>query len=349
MSNLPDRFLALDEEGYALQGDVRWNDPILGREVLEHLALAENGALVSRAGGVPVIIEAFDDPLVVQSIDRQPQGWLLHCPYEYEIQLSDAAFEKHLSLDEWDRFHGRDERGRAFVLSRKAQARFFDLLDDSDDTSIEINGRRIEVSSLWTSHQEVENESWWTNVYHEEKNPGWNLGAPAEALSDMLPRLRLRRSRVLVAGCGEGHDAAFFAREGHFVTAVDVSPEAIRRARAQYGSIGNLQFLEADLFAMGPEHDAAYDIIFEHTCFCAINPARRGELTQRWWRWLAPGGHLMGVFFTMDKPKGPPFGATEWEIRERLRKNYRFIFWGRWRQSVPRRQGKELFVYANKM
>jgi 2-polyprenyl-3-methyl-5-hydroxy-6-metoxy-1,4-benzoquinol methylase len=39
------------------------------------------------------------------------------------------------------------------------------------------------------------------------------------------------RCRVLVLGCGEGHDAAFFAQNGHIVTGVDISPEAITRAQ----------------------------------------------------------------------------------------------------------------------
>jgi hypothetical protein len=113
--------------------------------------------------------------------------------------------------------------------------------------------------------------------------------------------------------------------------------------------MSNLQFLQADVFKLGPEHDKAYDLIFEHTLYCAIDPVRRSELVKNWWKWLAQNGTFLGVFFTMTKPAGPPFGASEWEIRERLRRHYRFLFWARWRKSIPSRQGKELFVYASKL
>ena len=92
-----------------------------------------------------------------------------------------------------------------------------------------------------------------------------------------------------------------------------------------------------------------FDMIFEHTCYCAIDPERRAELIQTYTRLLAPDGQLMGVFFVMDKHDAPPFGGTEWELRERLRKRYQFQFWGRWQHSVPARKGRELFVLARKL
>ena len=56
----------------------------------------------------------------------------------------------------------------------------------------------------------------------------------------------------------------------------------------------------------------------------------------------------MGVFFAMDKMQGPPFGGTEWELRERIKKHFHFIFWGRSHESIERRDGKEFVVYAQK-
>jgi hypothetical protein len=50
----------------------------------------------------------------------------------------------------------------------------------------------------------------------------------------------------------------------------------------------------------------------------------------------------------MDKGSAPPFGATEWEIRERLKRSFNFLYWTRWKKSIPRRLGKELVVYAQK-
>ncbi|MBX2988387.1 MAG: methyltransferase domain-containing protein [Bdellovibrionaceae bacterium] len=343
--SLPSRFIAIDEEGYALSGETRWTDPAVGRELLENLRFAENGALLSESGGNEVIVEAFDEPLVAVRIEKNDSQWSLLFPYEHE-----EDFDPHtLRLDEWDRFHGKTKRGIPFVLSRPVQADFFDLLDGFDDESVTIDGERIELPGLFDRDGKIRGSGDWNQIYHDEQRPGWDLGEPAPALKDMYPRLRLPKCRILVPGCGEGHDAAYLAHEGHFVTGVDFSPEAIERARGRYGHLPNLKFIVADLFQLGPEHDAAYDVIFEQTCYCAIDPGRRPELVKRWQRWLAPNGHLMGVFFAMHKPSGPPYGGSEWELRERLRKGFRFLFWGRWQKSVPSRQGKELFVYASKL
>ena len=290
-----------------------------------------------------MIVEAFDEPLIAQQIQKDGTTWKILANYGLEFPFVLDS----LSLDEWDRFHGYTSAKIPFVMSRKAQASFFNMLEEFDDESITADGKTYEVPPYWSSETDVEKESFWSNIYEREENPGWNLGEPAEALKDMIPRLKISRCRILVLGCGEGHDAALFAAAGHVVTAVDISPVALERAKKLYGHMENLTFLECDLFNLPRNFDAGYDVVFEHTCYCAINPELRQDLVKVWNRVLAPGGHLMGVFFAMEKRQGPPFGGSEWELRQRL-KNYLPIFWGRWQKSVPKRQGKEFFIYAQK-
>ncbi|KHD88652.1 MAG: hypothetical protein OM95_07550 [Bdellovibrio sp. ArHS] len=341
---IPTQFIQIDEEGYGLSREIRIQDPLVGQELLQNLKLHEGGTLLSTIGETPVIVEAFDEPYVASQVHFHDGTWEISLPYgvHYSFQL------ESLSLDEWDRFHGYASNNIPFVFSRKAQASFFNLLDEYGDDFIEFQGKTYEIPNYWPANENVEKETYWSNIYKEEVNPGWNLGEPAEALKDMLPRLKIARSRILVLGCGEGHDAAFFATAGHFVTAVDISPEAIERAKKNYGHLSNLTFLEADLFKLPRDFDQAFDVVFEHTCYCAINPAKRQDLVKVWNRVLVSGGHLMGVFFTFEKRQGPPYGGTEWELRQRLKSSYHPIFWGRWQKSVPRRQGKELFIYTKK-
>ncbi|KYG70570.1 hypothetical protein AZI85_01105 [Bdellovibrio bacteriovorus] len=343
--SIPTQFIQIDEEGFGLSRDIRIQDPLVGQELLQNLKIHEGGTLLSTIGETPVIVEAFDEPYVASQVHLKEDGvWEISLPYgvHYSFQL------ECLSLDEWDRFHGYTSNNIPFVFSRKAQASFFNLLDEYGDDFIEFQGKTYDIPNYWPSNENVEKETYWSSIYKEEANPGWNLGEPAEALKDMIPRLKIARSRVLVLGCGEGHDAALFAAAGHFVTAVDISPEAIERAKKNYGHLSNLTFVEADLFKLPRDYDQAFDIVFEHTCYCAINPAKRQELVKVWNRVLVSGGHLMGVFFTFEKRQGPPYGGTEWELRQRLKSHYHPIFWGRWQKSIPRRQGKELFIYTKK-
>jgi hypothetical protein len=92
-----------------------------------------------------------------------------------------------------------------------------------------------------------------------------------------------------------------------------------------------------------------FDLIFEHTCYCAIPPQKRNDLVKVWRRLLTEKGQILGIFFVMPKRTGPPFGGSEWEVRERLIKSFSFKFWQRSCQSVPERLGKELLVLAEKV
>lgn len=341
---IPTQFIQIDEEGYGLSREVRIQDPLVGQELLQNLKIHEGGTLLSTIGTTPVIVEAFDEPYVAQQIHFKDGSWEISLPYGVHFAF---ALES-LSLDEWDRFHGYTSNKIPFVMSRKAQASFFNMLDEFGDEFIEFQGKTYDIPPYWPDNEDVEKETYWSQIYKTEPNPGWNLGEPAEALKDMIPRLKISPSRVLVLGCGEGHDAAFFAQAGHFVTAVDISPLALEKARKQYGHMENLKFVEADLFKLPRDFDQSFDLVFEHTCYCAINPAKRQDLVKTWNRVLVSGGHLMGVFFTFEKRQGPPYGGTEWELRQRLKSAYQPIFWGRWQKSIPRRQGKELFIYCKK-
>jgi len=293
--------------------------------------------------GEAYFVEAFDEPYVVQFVERQKSKWLLQLPYGFKAEFD----PKTLTLDEWDRFHGFTTKGIPFVLSRKAQAAFFDALEEYDDDSITVNGKKIEVKPWLTTEAPVQTEKFWTNIYQTE-TPGWEMNQPTPILVDMLPRMKLPPSRVIVLGCGSGNDAAYFAEHGHFVTAVDISPEAIKRAQEKYQHLPNLKFVQADVFNLPHEFDDSFDLVFEHTCYCAIDPQKRNELVKIWRRLLQSEGHILGVFFTMEKKGTPPFGGSEWEIRERLKKGFQFLFWSRWQKSIERRNGKELLVYALK-
>lgn len=337
--SLPEKYIGIDEEGYPLFGETRVTDPVVGSEILNNIRLAENGAFMTTLQGTEAFVEAFDEPLIARHLSKTK----IMTPFEQEFDYDPKTF----TVDEWDRFHGFTKAGIPFVLNRNAQKEMFDLCDDYDDDSITIDKKRIPVRPWMTSVADVQNENFWTNIYKAEE-ARWELNQPAPALVDMLPRLKMPKSRVLILGCGSGNDAAEFARHGHVVTAVDFSAEALQRAQKKYGTLAGLKFVESDIFKLGDEYTHAFDLVFEHTCFCAIAPERRNDLINVWRKCLAEGGALLGVFFAMEKKGQPPFGGSEWEYRERLKKHFQFLFWGRLHNSIDRRQGKELLIYAKK-
>jgi SAM-dependent methyltransferase len=338
----PQKTIALDEEGYfVLQDGVRLADPYEGISLLKKLRMTEEGGCWTDWNGESLLVEPFDKPLVAQQIIRNGNLFEILAPYSFTSQI----VLESLCLDPWDRFHGLTVQKIPFVMTRKAQAEFFNLVDNYDDDSLTIAGRQYPTPPFYIENNEIQSTPFW-NTKYQQASPRWDLNQHHPAFEAILPQIKINKCRVLNLGCGRGHDAAYFAKQGHIVRGVDFSSTAIAQARDLYGSLNNLQFEEAD--ALRPNGFTPADLILEHTLFCAISPQRRKDLILQWKRCLDDRGHLLGLFFVHPYRGGPPYGGSEWELREYLEKHFRLLYWKRWPLSPPQRQGTELVIYAQK-
>jgi SAM-dependent methyltransferase len=345
-SNTPniDRYIPVNEDGYFIFDQQQITDPEAGKPLLEAIRSDDMGRFTTEMNGQKAWVEYFDEPIVARHFEpgTADKGNLQLC-YGAKASFSYDS----LTVDEWDRFHGITDKGLPFVFSRPAQVEFFNALDEFDDESITVGGHKHEVGSWLPPSSETPQIAFWSEHYKRGDTP-WDQSKEHPALANVLPQLKLSRCRVLVLGCGNGHDAAFFAKQGHFVTAVDFSAEAIQKAKQLYGSLDNLKIVQGDAFLPPPTWLGNFDVVFEHTLYCAISPDQRNDLVKTWSKLLTPQGHLFGVFFSFNKPKGPPFGGSEWEVRQRLSKYFEPLYWTRWRHSKENRQGIEFVVYARK-
>ena len=339
-----DRYITIDDEGYFSFDGIKVEDEAYGRDLLSNIRVLERNRLVTSLKGQNSWVEAFDAPFMAKHVAfKDGKTAIIVLPYNTKAEFT----FNNLSVDEWDRFHGVTTKGIPFVFTRQGQVEFFELLDSFDDDSITVKGQQYPTEPWIKANPEVTQDGFWTNIYKNEE-PGWEMHGVNPALPEILPQLKLSRAKILVLGCGSGHDAAFLAEAGHVVTAVDFSQEAINRATELYGKLENLSLVKADAFKLPDNWTARFDLILEHTCYCAISPDRRNDLVKVWRRVLTPQGRLLGIFFVTDKRDGPAFGGSEWEVRERLRKNFSFMYWTRWRRSVENRKGLELVVFAQK-
>ncbi|MCM2280481.1 MAG: TPMT family class I SAM-dependent methyltransferase [Bdellovibrionaceae bacterium] len=340
---MSERYIQIDEEGYFHFDGTRVTDEDYGAELFRHLRADGTGRCQCQIDGVDAWVEAFDEPLVARNVESHDGLWEMILPYGQ----SETFRLETLTLDEWDRFHGHSDRGLPFVLSRGAQAEFFQLLSDYDDETITADGKTYSIPSWLNPEPGTRQSAFWDKIYQTE-DPGWELNQPHPALPAFFAKLKLARSRILVLGAGSGNDAAFFASQGHIVTAVDFSAEAISRAQAKYGSLADLKFMQADAFQLPDSMYGQFDLVFEHTFYCAVDPIRRNDIIKLWRRLLVDRGHLLGIFFVYDKPKGPPFGGSEWELRKRLQNAFNPLYWMRVKNSPPKRLAREALIYAQK-
>jgi SAM-dependent methyltransferase len=157
----------------------------------------------------------------------------------------------------------------------------------------------------------------WEQRYRAGDTP-WDKGAAHPTLKAELLRLGVG-GRVLVPGCGPGHDVEAIAVGSGVVEVVglDVAPSAVNRARVLTARFGDLVRIEqGDLFALPAEFERRFDWVFEHTCFCAIDPSQRDAYVEAVAGVLRPGGHLLAVFYLRpwdtdeeNRTAGPPFGV----------------------------------------
>src|SRR6266478_7000100 len=149
----------------------------------------------------------------------------------------------------------------------------------------------------------------WEDHYRTGDTP-WDKGAASPALLEALERVPMS-GRILVPGCGLGHDVrALTGAAGAEVLGIDIAPSAVAAARAILAAGGESYEL-ADFFALPAAMMGAFDWVWEHTCYCAILPACRGEYVEAARSALRPGGQFLGVFY-LDPSQplatdGPPF------------------------------------------
>jgi SAM-dependent methyltransferase len=155
-------------------------------------------------------------------------------------------------------------------------------------------------------------------------------------------------TRVLVPGCGRGHDASAWAKMGFETTGMDLSEIALANARQKYETLPNLAFFPGNFLEEKPQEP--YDLIFEHTLYCAIEPSRRDEYAKALDHWLKPSGLFLAIHFIFPlTEEGPPFGASKEEITRRFEPGFELLNDWKPRHFEGRRDEEWMFLWKRKI
>jgi len=197
----------------------------------------------------------------------------------------------------------------------------------------------------------------WDQLYHEQHTP-WDKGHAAPPLLEWIEtHPGVMQGTVLVPGSGTGHDVRAIAASDAPLTVVglDLSPKAVELASA-YPRAGSEHYETGDLFHLEGQHRGRYDWIWEHTCFCAIDPDQRDAYVAAVHEALKPEGNFLGVFYLNpydeehQEGEGPPHGTSTGELISR------FVESGKFRlvedyvptRSYTGREGLELVLRMTK-
>ncbi|KAG9141290.1 hypothetical protein Leryth_001750 [Lithospermum erythrorhizon] len=160
----------------------------------------------------------------------------------------------------------------------------------------------------------------WDKCYDEGLTP-WDLGQPTPVLLHLLKTGALPKGRALIPGCGSGHDVMAIACPERYVVGLDISEKAIQKAKqlsCSSSNADNLTFLIEDFFSWRPTE--LFDLIFDYTFFCAIDPDMRALWASRIQELLKPDGELITLIFPISYHEdGPPYAVSVDNYEEVLR------------------------------
>jgi SAM-dependent methyltransferase len=132
----------------------------------------------------------------------------------------------------------------------------------------------------------------------------WDLGVAPGALTRWLAQAN-RPGRVLIPGCGRGHEVRAFHDAGWDVLAIDYTPGAVAGAKENLALLADKVML-ADFFT----HDFGgkrFDVVYERTFLCAMPPARWGDYARRMNELIEENGELVGLFLFGVEDDPPPY------------------------------------------
>lgn len=171
----------------------------------------------------------------------------------------------------------------------------------------------------------------WENHYLDNDTP-WDKGTAAPPLLEWIKaNPGIISGRVLIPGSGKGHDGVALAEltDATQVLGLDISPRAVELANLENGS-DRFQSEVGDLFDLPVVHQSAFNWVWEHTCFCAIDPEMRDAYVEAVHLALKPEGQLLAVFYRdpydeEHRPgEGPPHGTSLEELVELFEGSGRF-------------------------
>jgi methyl halide transferase len=182
-------------------------------------------------------------------------------------------------------------------------------------------------------------KNFWKSRYQNDTT-GWDLGIISPPIKAYFDQVEDKSVRILIPGCGNGHEAEYLFNNGFKnVHVIDLAEEALANLKSRVPEFPDSQLHLGDFF----KHDGEYDIVVEQTMFCAIDPKLRAQYASKVHELLSKGGKLVGLLFDHPFETGPPYGGSKEEYLTYFQE-FTSISIEPCYNSVEPRQGGELFI-----
>ncbi len=184
-------------------------------------------------------------------------------------------------------------------------------------------------------------ESYWNNRY-QTNDFSWDLGEPSIPLKKYIEQLDNKELKILIPGAGNAYEAELLFQLGFKnVYVLDFAETPLLNIKKRSPVFPSHQLIQQDFF----EHEGQYDLIFEQTFFCAINPNLRPQYVQHMRSLLNSNGKIVGLLFNdILNIDHPPFGGNEVEYNQLFSEYFNIIKIETCYNSIKPREGRELFI-----
>ena len=178
----------------------------------------------------------------------------------------------------------------------------------------------------------------WDALYRQG-TPSWDTGVPAAELVRVVEEQLVPGGTVLEIGCGTGADAIYLVRKGFEVTAVDISPMAVERARVRAECENALpRFVCADVFRFAPAA-GKFDLVYDAGFYHFIRQTDLDAFLDVLWRVTRPGSYYLTLAGAAGETAegGPPQVSAD-DIHDELGRLFEQVHVRPCRIASPRRK-----------
>ncbi len=199
-------------------------------------------------------------------------------------------------------------------------------------------------------NQDQSKESlYWTQRYIENRM-GWDIGYVSTPLKEYIDQLVDKNIKILIPGAGNAYEAEYLFQQGfRNVDILDISQKPLDAFSERVPKFPKAQLVLGDFFTL----KGSYDLILEQTFFCSFVPTHENRIsyTKQMANLLNKNGKLVGLWFdiplTGDMEKRP-FGGDKKLYLSYLEPYFNILCFEKCYNSIPERQGSELFGILKK-
>ena len=163
-------------------------------------------------------------------------------------------------------------------------------------------------------------EPLYANAQGDSAKVPWAKNQPHPYLQQWIKKYppQTDNKSALVTGCGLGDDAELLAQIGYQVTAFDISSSAIAWCQQRFPQ-STVNYQVGNLFALNPNWQAQFDLVYECRNIQALPLAVRSEIMPAIGATVKPKGTLLIITRYRDHniiPDGPPWALSDPELAQ---------------------------------